>query len=119
MLFALTTLTTELTTEILRRSTIDTNGMTTDDWNRTNSQTKCFVCHTEFSEEEKKSSPCLHHDHSKTTDNVVARACNGCNLDMTDEQRQGIPIFFHNGAKYDWKIILKGIGNFIEKYPNS
>ena len=118
LLFALTTLTTELTTEILRKATIDINSMTSDDWKRIKSQTKCFVCHTEFNEEDSKKIH-LHHDHSKTTNNIVARACNRCNMQMTNTQRQGIPIFFHNGAKYDWKIILKGIGNFINKYPNS
>ena len=118
LLFALTTLTLELTTEILRKATIDTKSMTSDDWKSIKSQTKCFVCHTEFNEEDTKKIH-LHHDHSKNTNNIVARACNRCNMQMTDTQRQGIPIFFHNGAKYDWKIILKGIGNFIEKYPNS
>ena len=115
LLIALTSLTEELTAEINKKAEIDRNSITSDDWNTIQSQNKCFVCHNQFKEEDSKKIH-LHHDHSKATKNIVARACNRCNLQMTDTQRQGVPIFFHNGAKYDWKIILKGI---IEEYPNS
>ena len=115
LLFTLTTLTTELTIEIMRKATIDEKSLTDDDKIRLESQTKCFVCHNEFKDSKDRHK---HHDHSKEKNNVVAYACQRCNQQMTDPQRQGIPIFFHNGAKYDWKIILKGIGEFISKYPN-
>jgi len=110
LLFTLTTLTTELTIEIMRKETIDEKSLTEEDNARLQAQTNCFVCHNEFKDYKDKHK---HHDHSKEKNNVVAYACQRCNQQMTDTQRQGIPIFFHNGAKYDWKIILKGIGEFI------
>ena len=116
LLFALTTLTTELSIEIMRKATIDESDLTEEDKQRLDSQTRCFVCNNNFKDPKDRHK---HHDHSKEKNNVVAYACQRCNQQMTDPQRQGIPIFFHNGAKYDWKIILKGIGNFIEKYPHS
>ena len=116
LLFALTTLTTELSIEIMRKTTIDESSLTEEDIIRLNGQTKCFVCNNEFKDAKDRHK---HHDHSKEKNNIVGYACQRCNQQMTDPQRQGIPILFHNGAKYDWKIILKGIGNFIEKYPQS
>ena len=81
LLFALTTLTIELSIEIMRKSTIDESGLTEEDNIRLNGQTRCFVCNNEFKDAKDRHK---HHDHSKEKNNVVAYACQRCNQQMID-----------------------------------
>lgn len=55
------------------------------------------------------------HDHLKATNNVIGYACNRCNLAMKPERLKQlkIPVYFHNGAGYDWKLIMKHLGEYI------
>ena len=34
---------------------------------------------------------------------------------MTEKRRAGIPVVFHNGSGYDWKFLMKELGNVIEE----
>ena len=57
----------------------------------------------------------LHHDHKQENNNIIAYACNRCNLQMTEKRKAGIPVIFHNGSGYNWKFLMKEIGSIIEE----
>lgn len=75
-----------------------------------NSAKTCFICKQEFKDHSDKH---LHHDHSEEKGNTVAVACARCNLAMKDSIRKDIPIVFHNRARYDWKLFMEHVGEFL------
>jgi len=75
------------------------------------SQAGCFVCGREFV----GGNFHLHHDHKREGNNIIGKACNRCNLSMTEKRRSGIPVIFHNGSNYDWKFLMQELGSIIEE----
>ena len=49
----------------------------------------------------------IHHDHCLEKNNIIAYICRECNLQIKDNKT--IPMYFFNGQKYDYCIILKSI----------
>ena len=76
-------------------------------------QTHCFVCRGRFMEG--KNGKHLHHDHKQEKGNIIASACNRCNMQMTEKRRAGVPVIFHNGSGYDWRFLMKELGSIIEE----
>ena len=55
-------------------------------------QTHCFVCKESFMEG-KDNNRRLHHDHKQEKGNIIAYACNRCNMQMTEKRRAGFQLF--------------------------
>ena len=49
----------------------------------------------------------VHHDHCLEKDNILGFICRECNLQI--ENDKSIPIYFFNGMKYDFSILLKSL----------
>ena len=76
--------------------------------------TKCYICSCPFNGKKK----CRDHNHLKSPKvnernplgNVLGIACNTCNLKysaiLSDPK---IPVFLHNGSKYDYKLLIREI----------
>ena len=64
----------------------------------------CYICEQDFTEADPKV-----RDHDHSTGFFVGAAHNSCNL---KRKRQNVlKIFMHNGAKYDFHIIVKSLAN--------
>ena len=64
---------------------------------------KCYMCKHSFSEND--SIKCRDHDHY--TGQYLGAACQMCNL--LRQQLKELPIFLHNGSKYDFHFIIKAL----------
>ena len=49
----------------------------------------------------------VHHDHCLEKNNIIGYICRECNLQIKNDKT--IPMYFFNGQKYDYSIILKSI----------
>jgi len=67
----------------------------------------CYMCNTEFTEGKKK---VRDHDHLKPRDNYRGAACSSCNLNRSDTKLK-IPLFFHNGGKFDTHFLIQELHN--------
>ena len=57
----------------------------------------------------------IHHDHSIPNKNIIGYICSSCNLQIQNRDMD-IPIYFHNGSRYDNNIFLEGMtNNFAEE----
>ena len=93
---------------------IDRDSLTLEQQQLLANQTHCLLsCGTPLKSKYKNNSH-LHHDHLRPYNNVIGYACKRCNLQMTEARRKGIPVIFHNGAKYDWRLLMKRIGEIVE-----
>ena len=52
----------------------------------------------------------IHHDHAFERDNVISFICRECNLQIKNNYK--IPLYFFNGSKYDFSIILNSLSKF-------
>ena len=74
-------------------------------------KTHCYLCSLEFSDENIKVK-----DHSHFNGKYLGAACISCNLRRRKMKR--IPIFMHNGSRFDLHFIVKGLGKFGEEIKN-
>ena len=49
----------------------------------------------------------IHHDHAFKKNNILSFICRECNLQIKNNYK--IPLYFFNGSKYDFSIILKSL----------
>ena len=49
----------------------------------------------------------IHHDHCLKNENILGFICRECNLQIKNNNK--IPLYFFNGSKYDFSIILKSL----------
>lgn len=71
-------------------------------------QTQCYLCDKTFSDFVVKV-----RDHSHFTSNYLGAACQSCNLRRRTPLT--IPIFMHNGSRYDLHFIVKALAKFGDK----
>ena len=74
--------------------------MTQEDEDRFFEALECEICGAAFDLKNRK---VLHHEHG--TGKFLAAACNSCNLAIRLPSL--IPVYFHNGASYDFHFILR------------
>ena len=74
--------------------------MAQDDEDRFFEALECEICGAAFDLKNRK---VLHHEHG--TGKFLAAACNSCNLAISLPSL--IPVYFHNGASYDFHFILR------------
>ena len=70
---------------------------------------KCEKCHRKFNSADPSCRKSIHHNHFKSTDNIVNIICSRCNLNTNQFRRDSISIFFYNGARFDTKLILEPV----------
>ena len=70
---------------------------------------KCEKCYREFNSSDPTCRKTIHHNHFKSTDNIVNIICTRCNLNTNQFRRDTIPIYFYNGARFDTKLILEPV----------
>ena len=74
-------------------------------------ESRCHICNKPFNIDENKV-----RDHCHLTGNFRGAAHNGCNLQyQIPFERFQIPIFFHNGKKYDFDLFIKKMGEYTQK----
>ena len=66
---------------------------------------ECYICSIPFTDEVVKV-----RDHSHFNGKFLGAACQSCNLRRRKMKR--IPIFMHNGSRFDLHFIVKGLGKF-------
>ena len=74
-------------------------------------QTECYICFKEFSETVVKV-----RDHSHYNSKYLGAACQICNLRRRKPTK--IPIFMHNGSRFDLHFIVKALASFGEEIEN-
>ena len=74
-------------------------------------QTECYICFKDFSETVIKV-----RDHSHYNSKYLGAACQSCNLRRKKPTR--IPIFMHNGSRFDLHFIVKALASFGEDITN-
>lgn len=74
---------------------------TTEDSNLFESSESCYLCKKEFSGLPKN------RDHDHFTGRFLGASCTPCNLSRRRQRR--IPIFLHNGSKYDFHFIIRAL----------
>ena len=79
--------------------------MTEDDNIEHEKQSTCYICDKNFSPFVVKV-----RDHSHFTAKYLGAACQSCNLRR--RKPSTIPIFMHNGSRYDLHFIVKALGKF-------
>ena len=81
-------------------------------WQMLKKATHCYICDSAFNGDKK----CRDHNHlqsPKVTEehpfgNVLGIACNRCNLKYSSISNEPkIPVFLHNGSKYDFKLLIR------------
>ena len=90
--------------------------MTQEDKIKYNRATECEICSVQFSESRTKN---RHHKWDKPgvnengvvkTSNYLAAWCSFCYLNISLKYRQ-LPIFAHNGGRFDTKFVIDGYNN--------
>ena len=74
-------------------------------------QDECYLCSKKFSDEVLKV-----RDHSHYNGKYLGAACSSCNLRRRKMKK--IPIFMHNGSRFDLHFIVKGLGKFGKEITN-
>ena len=74
-------------------------------------QDECYLCSVKFSDGVLKC-----RDHSHYNGKYLGAACQSCNLRRRKMRK--IPIFMHNGSRFDLHFIVIGLGKFGEKIKN-
>ena len=81
-------------------------------WQMLKKATHCYICDSAFNGDKK----CRDHNHlqsPKVTEehpfgNVLGITCNRCNLKYSSISNEPkIPVFLHNGSKYDFKLLIR------------
>lgn len=67
------------------------------------SSNKCYLCHQDFDLDELLKN----RDHNHFTGEYLGAACTDCNLKR--RRLNKIPIFLHNGSKYDFHFIIRAL----------
>ena len=87
---------------------------TAETWQMLKKATQCYICDSVFHDDKK----CRDHNHlqsAKVTEehpfgNVLGIACNRCNLKYSSISNEPkIPVFLHNGSKYDFKLLIRDL----------
>ena len=87
---------------------------TAETWQMLKKATQCYICDSVFHGDKK----CRDHNHlqsPKVTEehpfgNVLGIACNRCNLKYSSISNEPkIPVFLHNGSKYDFKLLIRDL----------
>lgn len=86
--------------------------MTRKDLKKFESEEECYLCGCNF--ENKDNIKCR--DHSHYNGKFLGAACQVCNLRRRKWKK--IPIFMHNGSRFDLHFIVKALGHFGEKIQN-
>jgi hypothetical protein len=76
-----------------------------------NKATNCYLCFEEFSDTVLKV-----RDHCHYNSKFLGAACSTCNLRRRKPRK--IPIFMHNGSRFDLHFIVKALGKFPEDVKN-
>ena len=79
--------------------------MSKNDFEKFESENECYICSSEFNDEIVKV-----RDHCHFNGKFLGAACQACNLRRRKINR--IPIFMHNGSRFDLHFIVKALGQF-------
>ena len=85
--------------------------MTSENISDFQNQTECYLCSLKFSDDVIKV-----RDHSHFNGKYLGAACQSCNLRRRKMRK--IPIFMHNGSRFDLHFIVKALGEFGKKINN-
>ena len=84
------------------------HSMTSENNSDFQNQTECYLCSLKFSDDVIKV-----RDHSHFNGKYLGAACQSCNLRRRKMRK--IPIFMHNGSRFDLHFIVKALGEFGKK----
>ena len=94
-----------LLTSCKNKEAIDIKSLSFEDFQKFNSATRCDICHTKFDKNDRLK--CKNLDHCHYTNKFRSASCTMCNL--LNRSQNHIPIYFHNFAAYDSKLLLSMI----------
>lgn len=72
--------------------------------------TNCELCGVLFLNKKEKIA-----DHNHITGDFRFVLCNTCNLSLSMKHKRVIPVFFHNGCRYDFHFLVQEMGDFLKK----
>lgn len=76
--------------------------MTEKDWDSFMAAERCYMCQSTFNETNPK-----FRDHDHLFPKYRGALCNACNLGRATQVCRDVPLFSHNGSKYDHSLIIR------------